>query len=253
MIITNETEQREFEKHLLKVYSKRTSDLSDSLTRPYEALDPTVQSKLAEILNLHDNERYLLARFDSSNNFVVISNQRLIWAIDTSKINALAWNEIKSITMGTAEQNKIAKKSESRHSREIERLNWDSIEIIEKSAKIHVIDFESGPQLDSIHWCLTALHNSFHLEQKAQDNPEAYIAHKFSSNHREQILQSKLCGCFFCLSIFTPSSIERWIDRDKTALCPNCHIDAVIGSKSGLAVTENLLKRMKRLWFDSGR
>lgn len=85
MIITNETEQREFEKHLLKVYSKRTSDLSDSLTRPYEVLDPTVQSKLSEILNLHDNERYLLARFDSSNNFVVISNQRLIWAIDTSK------------------------------------------------------------------------------------------------------------------------------------------------------------------------
>ncbi|MBN9395792.1 MAG: cytoplasmic protein [Candidatus Melainabacteria bacterium] len=79
------------------------------------------------------------------------------------------------------------------------------------------------------------------------------MAHKFSSNHREQILQSKLCGCFFCLSIFTPSSIERWIDRDKTALCPNCHIDAVIGSKSGLAVTENLLKKMKRLWFDSGR
>lgn len=147
MIITNEAEQLEFEKHLLKVYSKRTSDLSDSLTRPYG---------------------------------------------------------------------------------KIEELNLDSIEIIEKSAKIHVIEFESGPQLESIHWCLTALHNSFHLQQRAQDDPEAYIAHKFSSKHREQILQSKLCGCFFCLSIFTPNSIAHWIDGDKTALCPKCNIDAVI-------------------------
>lgn len=81
-------------------------------------------------------------------------------------------------------------------------------------------------------------------------------AHKHSSKHREEILKSDLCGCFYCEAIFTPFEIEEWVDEDKnnigqTALCPKCSIDSVIGSKSGFPVNDKeFLKEMHKYWFD---
>lgn len=83
----------------------------------------------------------------------------------------------------------------------------------------------------------------------------AYSAHKRSSNHRDEIEQSEKCGCFHCLSIFTPKLIDEWIDEDKkgigtTAMCPECGIDSVIGSKSGYPIEKEFLKKMSELWFN---
>lgn len=85
-------------------------------------------------------------------------------------------------------------------------------------------------------------------------------AHRFSSNHREQVLSSETCGCFYCLEVFPPSEIEEWVDPDdfdsdgpeglgKTAICPRCGIDSVIGSNSGVALTHELLEKMRIHWF----
>ena len=62
----------------------------------------------------------------------------------------------------------------------------------------------------------------------------------------EEIRNSNVCGCFYCLKIFKPEEITDWIDdmcdTHVTALCPYCHIDSVIGF-------EGYLKRLREYWF----
>jgi hypothetical protein len=67
-------------------------------------------------------------------------------------------------------------------------------------------------------------------------------------------MNSEICGCFYCLEIYSPSEITEWTDEDENgigscALCPKCGIDSVIGSASGYPVTEAFLKRMQLHWF----
>jgi len=83
--------------------------------------------------------------------------------------------------------------------------------------------------------------------------PDHVRAHIRSSMHREQLTQSKVCGCFHCLETFQPDGIDRWIDERHgvgvTALCPRCGIDSVIGSESGYPITQAFLKKMHDHWF----
>jgi hypothetical protein len=75
-------------------------------------------------------------------------------------------------------------------------------------------------------------------------------AHTHSSSHSEEIKQSKICGCFYCLEIFTLDKIEEWVDDNRTGLCPNCGIDAVLGDKSGYPITKEFLTSMNEHWFE---
>ncbi|MDL2289517.1 cytoplasmic protein [Clostridia bacterium OttesenSCG-928-F22] len=80
--------------------------------------------------------------------------------------------------------------------------------------------------------------------------PDYIAAHKFSSNHKNELMQDTKCGCFYCLSIFNPSEIEEWIkDICETAICPYCGIDSVIGESSGYPITEEFLRKMMKHWF----
>jgi hypothetical protein len=78
-------------------------------------------------------------------------------------------------------------------------------------------------------------------------------AHAHSIDHRRLLAQSERCGCFHCLSIFTPDAITRWTDevngQGVTALCPRCGIDSVIGSASGFPVERGFLDRMRQHWM----
>ena len=80
-------------------------------------------------------------------------------------------------------------------------------------------------------------------------------AHEFSNNHMEALKKDKVCGCFFCLEIFSPSEIKKWIiskndcDRLGTAICPYCKVDSVIGESSGFPITNEFLKAMNKRWF----
>lgn len=79
---------------------------------------------------------------------------------------------------------------------------------------------------------------------------EDYIlAHRHCSYHRDELEKNTICGCFYCLSIFPPSDIFEWIDDGKTALCPKCPVDSVIGSASGYPITREFLQRMHDHWF----
>ena len=82
--------------------------------------------------------------------------------------------------------------------------------------------------------------------------PDLELAHKLSFHNRQQIAQSEVCGCFFCLAVFPPSEINKWIDNDDTPLCPKCGIDSVLGSASGFPITTEFLHKMKVRWFDGG-
>jgi len=78
-------------------------------------------------------------------------------------------------------------------------------------------------------------------------------AHSHSSGHRAELLESRTCGCFCCCSVFPPERIEEWVDEvdgvGQTAQCPTCGIDSVLGDRSGLTISVDLLERMKRHWF----
>jgi hypothetical protein len=79
-------------------------------------------------------------------------------------------------------------------------------------------------------------------------------AHKHSSQHREELMNSDICGCFYCLKIYSPTGITDWVDDDKNgigtcALCAKCGIDSVIGSESGYPITEEFLRKMHLHWF----
>lgn len=75
-------------------------------------------------------------------------------------------------------------------------------------------------------------------------------AHDFCSNNRESLMQDKICGCFYCLEIFEPSEIKRWLNEGSgTAICPYCQIDSVIGESSGYPITKEFLQKMHEQWF----
>ncbi len=65
------------------------------------------------------------------------------------------------------------------------------------------------------------------------DDQRSFHAH--SSKHRSEIEQSALCGCFYCLEIFSPADVEEWCDDGETVICPKCGIDAVLGN-AGLEI-----------------
>ncbi len=84
-------------------------------------------------------------------------------------------------------------------------------------------------------------------------DPDYVRAHAHSSGHRDELLRSEVCGCFYCLATFGPEEIEEWTDErggvGTCAICPRCGIDSVIGSASGFPVTAEFLAAMHHHWF----
>lgn len=76
-------------------------------------------------------------------------------------------------------------------------------------------------------------------------------AHRASFKNEESILRSTVCGCFSCLATFPPSEVALIPEMDgkRTAWCPYCNIDAVLGDASGYPITHEFLKEMKDEWF----
>jgi len=53
------------------------------------------------------------------------------------------------------------------------------------------------------------------------------------------------------MKIFHTSEITDWIQdkEDKTAVCPFCGIDSVIGESSGYPIKREFLQQMNQHWF----
>ena len=67
-------------------------------------------------------------------------------------------------------------------------------------------------------------------------------------NNKNIIENSKQVGCFHCIAIYDYSEIKDYTDEGKTAMCPKCNIDAVLGSNFG-EITEENLKKANDFWF----
>jgi hypothetical protein len=84
---------------------------------------------------------------------------------------------------------------------------------------------------------------------------DVIAAHEHCNCHRREVEASDFCGCFFCLSIFEPERIKRWLkhqdepEETGCAICPECGIDSVIGSASGYPINREFLQRMHAQWF----
>lgn len=81
-------------------------------------------------------------------------------------------------------------------------------------------------------------------------------AHHYSSGNKPLLEKDEICGCFYCLKVFSPKKITEYIqsddvsiDKDGTALCPYCGVDSILPQSSGFPLTEEFLKRMHRKWF----
>ena len=88
----------------------------------------------------------------------------------------------------------------------------------------------------------------------SRDNAQLHRAHDHSSDHRLEVSSSTRCACFYCLAIFSPTEIVEWIDEDaagvgRTAACPKCSVDSVLGDRSGFQLTEEFLQNMHAYWF----
>ncbi len=75
--------------------------------------------------------------------------------------------------------------------------------------------------------------------------------HKLSSNHKELLMKEDVCGCFYCVSIFSPKLITDWIEdeNDLTAICPYCGIDSIIPNHSDYQLNKELLEEMRKHFF----
>ena len=76
-------------------------------------------------------------------------------------------------------------------------------------------------------------------------------SHKGSFKNKKELLDSQICGCFYCEKTFYPIEIIEWIketDSNETAMCPKCGIDSVLSEKYPILV-KTFLSEMNKLWF----
>ena len=80
--------------------------------------------------------------------------------------------------------------------------------------------------------------------------------HHKSFGNKEIIDKSNTCGCFFCERLFdaievTDENYMTEVSGVKTAVCPYCGIDSVLGDGDGTEITEGILKDMYEAYFNT--
>lgn len=73
--------------------------------------------------------------------------------------------------------------------------------------------------------------------------------HEHSMNNHTELKLSLRCGCFTCGRLFDATEVEDYIDDGKTALCPYCSVDSVIGDASGIELNPKLLNELNKMYF----
>ncbi|HEY9789375.1 MAG TPA: cytoplasmic protein [Candidatus Obscuribacterales bacterium] len=82
------------------------------------------------------------------------------------------------------------------------------------------------------------------------DREQLEDAYKGATSNKQSLAESKLCGCFFCLKIFSPNLIERYLAAEDTAICPFCQIDSVLPATNQTWVSPEFLAAMHKFWFE---
>ena len=70
-----------------------------------------------------------------------------------------------------------------------------------------------------------------------------------SMKNRDRITLSKSCGCYHCMKAFLKEEIKEWTDASETALCPYCHVDAIIPDSTGIPLDKESLNKIHDFWM----
>lgn len=84
------------------------------------------------------------------------------------------------------------------------------------------------------------------------DETMMHSAHAHSFDNWKELSISKSAACFCCRQIFDADSVIEFIitEKENTAQCPHCGIDAVIGDASGYDVHDvTWLNLINSYWF----
>lgn len=73
-----------------------------------------------------------------------------------------------------------------------------------------------------------------------------------SRRNRTALAESGICACFYCFNEYPFAQITEWIDDGKTAICPRCGVDAVIGFDESTADRE-LLRKLHQRSFETSK
>ena len=78
---------------------------------------------------------------------------------------------------------------------------------------------------------------------------EYITAKPHTTDNREELQKSDLCGCLWCLEIYPASEINQWWGEDEngveqTAICAQCNADAILGDAAGYPLTKEFLTQM---------
>jgi len=81
-------------------------------------------------------------------------------------------------------------------------------------------------------------------------------AYSHCLNNKQEIVESSICGCFNCETIFKGGDVFRTpegitVTEDDTVICPKCSVDSIIGSASGFDINPFLLSVLHQAYIDS--
>ena len=90
------------------------------------------------------------------------------------------------------------------------------------------------------------------MKMEKYDLEAASAAARFN---RKALEHDKLCGCYCCLAVYSPTEIVEWGSEpvegeyNCTAICPRCDVDAVLPESAGFPLTQEFLTKMQRRYF----
>jgi hypothetical protein len=81
-------------------------------------------------------------------------------------------------------------------------------------------------------------------------NTSLEAAHRHCTANEAELRQSQVAGCFYCTSVFLATEVIQFLENERTALCPTCMIDSVLGDASGFPISPAFLAEMHQYWFE---
>lgn len=72
---------------------------------------------------------------------------------------------------------------------------------------------------------------------------------KISMNNKTTLSLSNKVGCYHCCKIFYSKEVKSYTDNNKTAICPYCNVDCLVGDNCGFDLNENIIKKANLSWF----
>ena len=119
--------------------------------------------------------------------------------------------------------------------------------------------YDIADDMEHLRELLDRMNDPSFLQKDSADEDTAWTVEELkavysnSIRNEESILKSNLCGCFHCISILAATDVkssEMVVEKDgfKTAICPICGIDAVLGDAS-VEITAELLEALNEYYF----